>query len=60
MSKPVKNGFWYTVPWYKLTVFDIHDSYLRNLCLPEGVFDMFYGYVTADQMRKAYPNGAGS
>ena len=39
-----------------MTVFELHDYYLRNLCYVEGTFMVPYGYTNPVQMRDAYPD----
>ena len=39
-----------------MTVFEIHNHNIMNLCCPEGLFYMSYGYVTFARMREAYPD----
>jgi len=39
-----------------MTVFEIHNYYLRNLCCSEDTFFACYGYLTPERMREAYPD----
>ena len=39
-----------------MTVFEIHNHNIMNLCVQRGSFYMSYGYVTLARMREAYPD----
>lgn len=39
-----------------MTVFEIHNHCLSNLCCPEGAFIVPYGHVNPEQMLRAYPD----
>lgn len=39
-----------------MTVFEIHDNTLYNMCVPDGYFVVPMGHVTFGRMREAYPD----
>ncbi len=39
-----------------MTVLEIHDNALKNLCCPDGTFYVPYGFVTSKRMAEAYPD----
>ena len=39
-----------------MTVFEIHNNNLHNLCVPDGHVAVYFGYVTLRRLREAYPD----